>query len=256
MIDLLKNFVEQHSLEKDLQFKELSFNLYEENKRFLSKYFLLVASIDQGSLVGKAENAGTIISYLWEKLQSQLFYLSDENRLRELLTPFYRKIQVKDFDKIPRILSSAINFINTNCSGDVYTWAKKFKEPIEIIEEIATGIYYMGYEKTSARKKCCMYLRWMVRDYPNLRVFDHLSPTKLYIPLDKNTGKVFKALGVLKNSSPTWKDVENATLWVKEKLYPDDPAKVDYPFFLLGRKLPFPNPRQSEEILSSLGKEG
>jgi len=160
MIDLLKNFVEKYSLEKDLQFKELSFNPYKRDKRFLSNYFLLVASIDQGHLVGKAENAGMIISYLWKKLQSQLFYLGDENRLRELLTPFYRKIQVKDFDKIPRILYSAINFINLNCSGDVYTWAKKFKEPIEIIEEIATGIYYMGYEKTSARKRpTVQYLR-------------------------------------------------------------------------------------------------
>jgi len=249
MINLLKNFVEKYSTEKDLQFQELPFNPYEEDKRFLSNYFLLVASIDQGSLVGKAENARTMILYLWEKLQSQLFYLGDENKLRELLTPFDKKIKAQNFYEIPRILHSAINFINTNCNGDVYTWAKKFKEPIEIIEEIATSIYYMGRGKKSARKKCCMYLRWMVRDYPDLRVFDHLSPAKLYLPLDKNTGKVFRALGVMTGAPPTWKDVENVTSWVKEKLYPDDPAKVDYPFFLLGRKLYYPNLNQLEKIL-------
>ncbi len=88
-------------------------------------------------------------------------------------------------------------------------------------------------------------MRWMVRDYPDLRIFDHFSPKDLFVPLDGNVAKVAACLGLIPSNkiSPTgkisnldWKDVLRVTEFARS-LYPDDPAKVDYPFFLLGRKI-------------------
>jgi len=102
---------------------------------------------------------------------------------------------------------------------------------------LGSSIIRMGRDKNSARKKAWMYMRWMVREYPDLRIFDHFSPRDLFVPLDKNVARVAVSLGVLKSlNNPGWSEVVKVTEFART-LYPEDPAKVDYSFFLLGRQI-------------------
>ncbi|MBS7621893.1 DUF2400 family protein, partial [Candidatus Bathyarchaeota archaeon] len=99
--------------------------------------------------------------------------------------------------------------------------------------------------------KAWLYMRWMVRD---LKLFESFSPRDLFIPLTMPTLRVVVALNlvndeVAKNLHSTemikrwWKNhkaVEEAYVRLKqyaEELFPSDPLKVDYPFFILGRWL-------------------
>ena len=89
-----------------------------------------------------------------------------------------------------------------------------------------------------------IYMRWMVRSKPDLELFSHFSPENLYVPLTRENADVAVSLGLIRSAAPfLWRD-KNATMNARERimdfakqLFPEDPAKVDYPFFLLGRWL-------------------
>jgi hypothetical protein len=80
-------------------------------------------------------------------------------------------------------------------------------------------------------------MRWMVRPTPDLRLWDHLSPSDLLIPVDRHVARVASALGLISSeqaSNPRRGEVEAITAFART-LFPDDPARVDYAFFLWGR---------------------
>ena len=92
--------------------------------------------------------------------------------------------------------------------------------------------------------KLWIYMRWMVRPTPDLQIYDHLLPEDLYVPLTKENANVAASLGIIETASPSlWRDEHTAAVARQKitdfakRLYPQDPAKVDYPFFLLGRWL-------------------
>jgi len=111
---------------------------------------------------------------------------------------------------------------------------------------------------SKVKKKAWMYMRWMVRDYPDLKIFDHFSPKDLFVPVDRNVLKAAIYLGIIpykKSLQPTWKDVEKITQFGRT-LYPEDPVKIDYPLFLLGRELTkkdFKNPNKSLQRTAPTG---
>jgi len=84
----------------------------------------------------------------------------------------------------------------------------------------------------------------MVRPDPDLEIFKHYKPEDLMLPLTRENSSVAISLGLINTASPySWKD-ENSALRAQAKIteyakriYLNDPAKVDYPFFLLGRWL-------------------
>jgi hypothetical protein len=84
----------------------------------------------------------------------------------------------------------------------------------------------------------------MVRPQPDLQIYDHLLPEDLYVPLTKENANVATSLGIINSASPSlWRDEDSAAMARQKitdfakQLFPKDPAKVDYPFFLLGRWL-------------------
>jgi hypothetical protein len=84
----------------------------------------------------------------------------------------------------------------------------------------------------------------MVRPEPDLEIFNHFSPEDLNVPLTGENANVAASLELINSVAPSlWKDKHRAmearekiTKFAKQ-LFPKDPAKVDYPFFLLGRWL-------------------
>lgn len=259
LISRLIRYVEEKSKTVDLQFDPgllptLPFDPYSSDPSLRSKiahYFLLVASVDEGNVVGAADNARRLLAGCHALLKQELFS-SDEKGFHETVERL-DKLGSKLSGLIPTILASVNSFVQHMASGDIIEYGKQFSNPIYLAEQISMNVLRMGKTVGSARKKTWMYMRWMVRPSPDLRLFDHMSPCDLYVPVDRNVGRVAVCLSLLpadKLSSLGWDDVVNVTNFAK-RLFPQDPVKVDYPFFLLGRKLARA-PELSERSLGSI----
>jgi len=90
--------------------------------------------------------------------------------------------------------------------------------------------------KKSAAKRINMYLRWMVRKDKqgvDFGIWDSISPSELYLPLDVHTGNIARKLGLLKRKQNDWIALEELMEQLK-KMDPKDPVKYDFALFGLG----------------------
>jgi len=106
------------------------------------------------------------------------------------------------------------------------------------------------------KSKSWLYLRWMVRGFPDLALLPY-NPKDLMVPLTTPSYRVYAALGLsdnenlpfelsVKNRPDSWwsntaefdADAERLTTFARS-LFPDDPAIVDFPFFILGTWLEY-----------------
>jgi uncharacterized protein (TIGR02757 family) len=88
---------------------------------------------------------------------------------------------------------------------------------------------------TTALKRVNMALRWLVRDdgIVDLGVWDVISPSQLYIPLDVHVGNVARSLGLVERKANDRRTVEELTALLRE-LRPHDPVFYDYALFGIG----------------------
>lgn len=88
----------------------------------------------------------------------------------------------------------------------------------------------------SAGKKLNMYLRWMVRKDDagvDFGIWQSVSPSMLYIPLDLHAGNTARKLGLLTRKQNDWKAVEELTE-VLRSFDPVDPVRYDFALFGAG----------------------
>ena len=81
-----------------------------------------------------------------------------------------------------------------------------------------------------------MFLRWMVRNDKNgvdFGLWNRISPSQLYIPIDLHSGNTARKLGLLTRKMNDWKAVEELTGVLRE-FDCNDPAKYDFALFGLG----------------------
>jgi hypothetical protein len=213
-----------------------------EEKKTVAHYYLLVASILEDELVGFSENARKILVHLHEKYESRLFEIRKPHMLEEIIikSGFYDTLG-RQRDAIWEILTSVNMFVRTKAGGNLVTYHQRFSKPEFFVKELAQNIQKMS---GLHENKAWTYMRWMVRPPPDLHIFDHFSPENLSVPLTFENANVAVSLGLI-NSNVNYllRDEKRATqaretlTRFARKLFPDDPAKVDYPFFLLGRWL-------------------
>jgi uncharacterized protein (TIGR02757 family) len=88
----------------------------------------------------------------------------------------------------------------------------------------------------STGKRLNLFMRWMVRcDHKGVDfgLWQKISPSSLFIPLDVHSGAVARKLGLLKRKSDDWNAVEELTAVLKT-FDPSDPVKYDFALFGLG----------------------
>lgn len=88
----------------------------------------------------------------------------------------------------------------------------------------------------SSAKRINMFLRWMVRKDKrgvDFGIWDSISPSLLYCPLDLHTGNVARKLGLITRKPNDWKALEELMSHLRA-FDPDDPVKYDYALFGLG----------------------
>ena len=249
-LQLLLKFVETNSNIADTQWDRrmsprLLFNPYSEQieeKKITAHYFLLASSILEDRIVGFSENARSLLVYLNKKLGNRLFEIRKPHLFQEEIVKsgFYGDLGPRK-PAISDILTSVNLFVKDNAVKNLLEYSRKFHKPYDLIENLAQNIEALnGLNKD----KAWTYMRWMVRPRPDLEILGHFSPEDLQVPLTRETANVAASLGWLDSVSPyLWKDRnaltiarERATKFAK-RLFPKDPAKVDYPFFLIGRWL-------------------
>lgn len=89
--------------------------------------------------------------------------------------------------------------------------------------------------KTTALKRLNMALRWLVRDdgIVDIGIWDVISPSQLFIPLDVHVGDVARDLGLLTRNANDRRSVLELTARLRE-FNPGDPVLYDYALFSLG----------------------
>jgi len=90
--------------------------------------------------------------------------------------------------------------------------------------------------RNSAAKRLNMFLRWMVRKDNcgvDFGLWNTISPSELYIPLDVHTGNNSRDLGLLKRKQNDWKALEELMTALR-KFDPADPVKYDFALFGIG----------------------
>jgi hypothetical protein len=250
LLPLLVEFINKNSNVVDVQWDRrmsprLLFNPYSEKyeeRKTVAHYFLLSASILDDTIVGYPENARMLMVYLHEAFGNNFFEIKKAHLFEEEIVKanFYNNLG-------PNIKAASENlaqinlFIREKAERNMLKYAQKFSKPKDFIDDIAKNVSALSGPH---RDRAWLYMRWMVRTQPDLQIYDHFLPEDLYVPLTKENANVAASLGVINTASPSvWRD-EQTALEARQKLtdfakrlFPKDPAKVDYPFFLLGRWL-------------------
>ncbi|MDG1573012.1 TIGR02757 family protein [Robiginitalea sp. M366] len=106
----------------------------------------------------------------------------------------------------------------------------------EVPHQARTGRHFSNPEKGSAAKRINMFLRWMVRPADagvDFGLWTQLNPSQLSCPLDVHSGKVARALGLLRRKQNDAKALQELDAALR-KLDPKDPVKYDFALFGLG----------------------
>lgn len=121
--------------------------------------------------------------------------------------------------------------------GDIYRTLIRFREVFfEIPFPERTQKHVSNVLKGSSAKRLNMFLRWMVRKDNagvDFGIWNKISMSDLYLPLDVHTGNVGRKLGLLQRKQNDWKSVNEITQ-ILRKFDPVDPIKYDFALFGLG----------------------
>ena len=171
---------------------------------------------------------------------------ASEAELAHLATFVHRTFNGVDFQDFVRGLRHIIEgwgsvggFFEQNYeqSGDVRTAISEFrKEFFNVEHDKHAEKHLSSIDRGAACKRIAMYMRWFVRR--DERGVDFGQWTKipmsaLYLPLDIHTGRMGRAMGLLKRKQDDWKAVEEITASLRE-FSPEDPTRYDYSLFGAG----------------------
>lgn len=107
---------------------------------------------------------------------------------------------------------------------------------IDLIPKFFPNCKIVPSTKSSAKKRLCMFLRWMVRTNSpvDIGLWPWYSKNDLLIPMDVHVLEEAQNLNLLhKNATATRKYAEELTSIAKQ-IFPGDPCKLDFALFGLG----------------------
>lgn len=267
--DLIVHFVQTYSNVPDLEldlylnpkpwFMPLNSN---EAKQEAAHYFLHAAALSDYMLTGNPRNVRILLNHLYNALGSKLYTTTNPSEFTSEVAKF--EAQIEKFDrlgqakaKIPEELCSVNQFVANKAHGNLIDYTTKLsqrgRKPADFVKELSFSVKRMTKHN---KAKSWLYLRWMVRGSPDLALFQ-FDPKDLMVSLTTPKFRVYAALGLsdnenlpfelsAKNRPESWwkstsefdKDAEKLTDFSRS-LLPEDPAKVDFPFFILGTWLEY-----------------
>ena len=267
--DLIVTFVQTYSAVPDL---ELDLHLHPNPpfmplnsypaKREAAHYFLLAASLSDYQLTGNPRNIQLLLNHLSAAFEGKLYTIKNPLEFKREVDRFEQDIKNLDHlgeakTEIPEVLCSVNQFVAQKAHGDLIDYttelSRKGRKPKDLVETLSYSVKRMNKQHKS---KSWLYLRWMVRGPPDLGLFQ-FDPKDLMVSLTTPKLRVYVALGLSdndnlpfelnsKNKPDSWwentaqfdADADRLTQFARS-LFPDDPAKIDFPFFILGTWLEY-----------------
>jgi hypothetical protein len=239
---ILKIYVDRNSKVVNVEWNpELSIENpfdYKENPAKTAHHMLLIASVTETFLTGRAENARALLHHLYNELGEELYLTKDEEQLGVLVESctFYPDFGPERYE-IPDTIVSVNKYVES-AGGDLIEYAENFEEPAELVKGLGRIKRMEGFWE----KKAWMYTQWCTRPHPDLGLFENFSPSDLRIPITSYIIDVAKCLDLVKYKEPDWitdpgkrSQVQHDLTELGKKFYPEDPCRISYPFYLLGR---------------------
>jgi uncharacterized protein (TIGR02757 family) len=144
---------------------------------------------------------------------------------------------VQSLQNIYRNHGGLENVFSLKSKKDVKMGIVHFREIfLGINPQARTAKHIANVEKNASAKRINMFLRWMVRNDKrgvDFGIWNTISPSLLYCPLDLHSGRVARKLGLLTRQQDDWKAVNELTLNLRT-LDTKDPVKYDLALFGLG----------------------
>lgn len=126
--------------------------------------------------------------------------------------------------------------------GSFVSFTTPHHDAVEALEALSAYFRERGIKsmvpspRTSAAKRPCMFLRWMVRSGSPVDLglwSDMIDRRTLLIPLDTHVLSEARNLGLISGKSASWSAVVRLTEAMR-KVFPDDPARGDFALFGVG----------------------
>ena len=267
--DLIVRFVQTYSNIVDLELDEnldpklwfMPLSSYDA-KREATHYLLLAAALSDYKLTGNPRNIRMLLYHLHNTHGQNLYTSKNPEDFKNEIPKFEQKNQLLDRlgeakAEIPEVLCSVNRFVEQKANGDLIDYTTRLHQrglkPEDFVEQLSYSAKRMNKQHKS---KSWLYLRWMVRKAPDLGLFQ-FDPKDLMVPLTTPKFRVYVALGLsdnenlpfelnTKNRPESWwkntsefdADADRLTNFSRS-LFPNDPAKVDFPFFILGTWLEY-----------------
>jgi hypothetical protein len=232
------------NLEWDPRLSEkLLFNPYSKSPEIqerIAHYFLMVSSITESNLIGRAENARALMIHFNKVCINDLYDVSETDTFQDILEtyPFYNELG-PERSSIPEVLVSVNEYVRDSGDGHFLDYICRFASPQELVEDIARKVERMNEIHV---EKAWLYVLWCSRPYPDLGLFNHFSLEDMKLPLTSYTSDVARCLGFCPYDGLDWRLDVGRREEVREKLtgfcidlVPDDPGVFAYPFYYLGR---------------------
>ena len=141
--------------------------------------------------------------------------LSEYGSLRELVRGLYEEALGRGFDE-------PLEFVVRGLAGEL---RKHFPADYG-----RTGILIPNPSGGSALKRLNLFLRWMVRPYPDLGVWNFIDKRYLFVSLDSGLLRTVSRVFKLKfPGGASWRNVLRIT-GLFRRINSGDPAKYDYVF--------------------------
>jgi uncharacterized protein (TIGR02757 family) len=122
-------------------------------------------------------------------------------------------------------------------TGSILSSISTFKQSFFQLEHLSRSEKHLSDpEKGSSAKRINMFLRWMVRSNKkevDFGLWQHISPSDLYMPLDIHTGNVARRLALISRKQNDKKALEELMVILRE-MDPKDPVKYDFALFGMG----------------------
>lgn len=144
----------------------------------------------------------------------------------------YRFYKWSDFYRLCKRLD---NIYKAYGSIDEYLRNHNCDNALQNLINLFRGIKGFPSDSTSACKRLCMMLRWLVRQNSpvDIGIWSFLDQSRLLIPLDTHVHRIALELGLTSRKSADMKTAVEITETMKE-IFPDDPSRGDFALFGYG----------------------
>ena len=183
-----------------------------------------------------ADHSGGIYNWIKDHCFENLFSPSNNRK-------FYRFYSYKDmyhlFEKLSDIVYTEKTlglFLSNKYTEKLNNGASADLNLIDVISEVFEKCNIVPSTKTSAKKRLCMFLRWMVRDNSpvDIGLWPWFKKENLLIPLDVHVLEESKKLGLLSEKALGTRKTAEELSKIAGQIFEGDPCRLDYALFGIG----------------------